>query len=82
MVRFALFMMLALFAINFPDFGGILNLMGCIFSVILGFIFPYLLFNAYFKNKVSVKVRVFNTLILSLGVLGGILGIFATVRYG
>jgi len=56
----------------------VISLMGSISTVNLGFLIPYLLYLKFKGEVVSKTILVLNTIVLILGVTGGVLGVIFT----
>ena len=79
-LRFILFTSYIVIGISFNDVSIAFNLLGNIFSVILGFIFPTMIYYGFFswKLKKSKKYKIFGA--MSIGILGGVSGCVMTLK--
>ncbi|KAL4453200.1 hypothetical protein ABPG74_015431 [Tetrahymena malaccensis] len=66
-------------AISWPKILDVLNLLGSIFSVTLGFVFPITLYQVFFKGKIPLYTQIINFSILTLGIVGGASGVYSTI---
>jgi ABC-type uncharacterized transport system permease subunit len=80
-LRILVFFIISLIALKFNKLIALLNLMGCVLSVTLGFYFPYKLHLQTFaeQEKSSIEKGV-NLVVLMLGVLGGALGLIYSLE--
>jgi hypothetical protein len=65
-------------ALLFPSALGICNFLGSFFTVILGFVFPFLIYRKFYGEAINPYRCILNWLLMGLGVIGGLLGIFAS----
>jgi len=56
-----------------------MNLLGSVFSVTLGFIFPIAIYHKRFKGNIEVMTYVIDYTVLVLGIVGGISGVYSTI---
>jgi len=66
-------------AILYPNILQVLNLLGSVFSVTLGFIFPITIYHKRFKGSIPPLTYVMNYTVVILGVVGGASGVYSTV---
>lgn len=65
--------------ILFYNVAKTMNVLGCIFCIILGYIYPYLLYNKVFGYKISKLEKMTNIGVLLFGLISAVLGIASTV---
>ena len=62
-------------ALIFPNFSTLLSLSGCICSVSLGFVIPFILYYYTFWNNIQIPEKIFRQFFLFIAVVVGIVGI-------
>ena len=56
-----------------------MNLCGSIFSITLGFIYPYALYRKAFYHDRPKKKKLIDLVVLILGIIGGLFGIYSVL---
>jgi len=56
-----------------------MNLLGSVFSVSLGFIFPIAIYHKRFKGSIEIRTYIMDYTVLVLGIVGGISGVYSTI---
>ena len=71
-----------IFALLFPNIVSVISILGCFFTVLLGFVFPGMMYLEVFQTDLSLSRKIFAILVMSFGILGGINGLYSTLSGG
>ncbi|KAL4497104.1 hypothetical protein ABPG72_019424 [Tetrahymena utriculariae] len=77
--RLFFYVIIMTLAISWPKILDVVNLLGSLFSVTLGFIFPITLYQVFFKGLIPLYTQIINITILTLGIVGGACGVYSTL---
>lgn len=58
------------------------NIIGCLFTVILGFLFPTMIYIKCKYNNLTLKKTLFAMFLMIFGIFGGLNGLYATIKSG
>jgi amino acid permease len=59
----------------YPEFASILSIVGCVCSVTLGYIIPYVIYRGRFYSKIGRTETIINLSVMAMGLIGGLMGL-------